>query len=326
MKRLLLGAAATCLLVAAVAFSAAEAPRGELAIDVQDRNPWTNLALNNGPESFQFAIVTDRTGGHRDAVFRHAVEKLNLLQPEFVLSVGDLIEGGTEDLAEIRTQWEEFTSFVEQLQMPFFYVPGNHDISNLVMSEKWRERFGRRYFHFVYRDVLFLLLNSEDPPGQSGGRLSPEQVAYFKQALAANPDVRWTLVFLHKPMWTYDELPETGWLEIEDALADRPYTVFAGHKHRYERFVRNGRLYYMLATTGGSSEMRGPAYGEFDHVVWVTMQKEGPVLANLMVEGIFPEDVAAVAGPRPEEPQQPAQPKQPDKPVAATPSEPAEAP
>ena len=57
-----------------------------------EKNPWIHLNLNNDPDHFQFAIVSDRTGGHRPGVFEDAVKKLNLLQPEFVMSVGDLIE------------------------------------------------------------------------------------------------------------------------------------------------------------------------------------------------------------------------------------------
>lgn len=295
MKRLLVAVTAVCLLVAAAAFSGVDVPLGELVIAPEDRNPWTHLDLNNGPDEFQFAIVTDRTGGHRAGIFEKAVERLNLLQPEFVLSVGDLIEGGTEDETQLRLEWNEFRGFVSRLEMPFFYVPGNHDISNEVMGRKWKDLFGRSYYHFVYRDVLFLLLNSEDPPGKGPGNLSAEQLAYFRDVLDENRQVRWTVVSLHKPLWTYDEVSQTGWLEMEEALAGRPYTVFAGHRHRYERFLRNGQLYYMLATTGGGSKLRGPEVGEFDHVVWVTMKEDGPVLANLMVGGIFPEDVKSEA-------------------------------
>ncbi|MFN0195227.1 MAG: serine/threonine protein phosphatase, partial [Planctomycetaceae bacterium] len=68
-----------------------------LDIKVAEQNPWTNLDLNNRRENFQFAIVTDRTGGARAGIFESAVPKINLLQPEFVISVGDLIEGSTED-------------------------------------------------------------------------------------------------------------------------------------------------------------------------------------------------------------------------------------
>ena len=103
-------------------------------------NPWTHLNLYNNPDNFRFVIVADRTGGHRPGVFAHAVEKLNLLKPEFVVSIGDLIEGYTHDDSELNRQWDEFDGIVDKLQMPFFYVPGNHDISNAAMAEKWQQR------------------------------------------------------------------------------------------------------------------------------------------------------------------------------------------
>src|SRR5271156_6304585 len=53
--------------------------------------------------------------------------------------------------------------------------------------------------------------------------------------------------------------------------------------------------YYQLATTGGGSRLRGIEYGEFDHVAWVTMKKEGPVLANLLLEGVLADDLAKPA-------------------------------
>ncbi len=141
----------------------------------------------------------------------------------------------------------------------------------------------------MYKNVLFLLLNTEYSPGVGDGRLGKEQIAAAKRALQDNSTVRWTIVALHKPLWTSSKLDKTGWPEIEKVLGSRRYTVFAGHKHRYECFVRQGRLYYILGTTGGGSLLRAAPFGEFDHVVWVTMKKQGPVLANLMLEGIFPE-------------------------------------
>src|SRR5262249_39231421 len=67
--------------------------------------------------------------------------------------------------------------------------------------------------------------------------------------------------------------------------------VFCGHYHSYQKYVRQGMNYYQLATTGGGSQLRGPDYGEFDHITWVTMKPDGPVLANLMLDGIYPEDL-----------------------------------
>jgi hypothetical protein len=248
-------------------------------------NPWTHLRINDDPERFQFAIVSDRTGGARPGIFEDAVTKLNLLQPEFVMSVGDLIQGGITDTGEIDRQWDEFDGFVQELNMPFFYVPGNHDISNDVMAQAWKRRHGRPYYHFLYRDVLFLCLNSEDPKSHIG----EEQIEYFRQVLREHTEVRWTLAFLHRPLWTEEE--DNGWKGIEDLLAHRKHTVIAGHWHTYAKFDRLETDYIVLATSGGGSGMRGPLFGEFDHVVWVTMTEEGPLLANLMLEGIWDKNI-----------------------------------
>src|SRR5262245_8795523 len=112
MKRLLGVCAAAGVLIAVAAVSMSQGPSSssspELKIEVEDKNPWTNLRLNNDPREFRFAIVSDRTGGHRPQVFSKAVERLNLLQPEFVVSVGDLIEGYTEEKEKMEAQWKEF--------------------------------------------------------------------------------------------------------------------------------------------------------------------------------------------------------------------------
>lgn len=254
---------------------------------IQKINPWAHFGSVGGSDTFRFAIVADRTGGHRDAVFEQALRKVNELQPEFVMSVGDLIEGHTEDPAVLDQQWDELAGFIEQLDMPFFYVPGNHDISNKFMEAKWTERFGHPYFHFVYHNVLFLCLDTEDPPTT---HMSEAQAAYVAETLAEHKNVRWTLVFMHEPLW--EERKDTGWARVEDLLQGRPYTVFAGHHHSYMKSIRHGQKYFRLATTGAASTLRGANYfGEFDHVTWVTMTDEGPQVVNLATEGIRDENV-----------------------------------
>jgi serine/threonine-protein phosphatase CPPED1 len=294
LKRVLLGAVALSLFAGAIAFSGnRKNAAGGLQIDVAERNPWTHLRLNDAEETFHFVVVSDRTGGHRARIFSEAVERINLMQPAFVISVGDLIEGYTKDAGRVAEEWKEFQTYTHRLQMPFFYVPGNHDLTNSVQEDIWKDRFGRRYYHFLYKDVLFLAVNTDDPnaDNKDSAKISPEQVNYFKKVLADNPGVRWTIVCLHKPIWTHADLDTNGWLDMEKNLAGRNYTVFAGHIHRYQKFVRQGMNYYQLATTGGGSKLRGMRYGEFDHVAWVTMGKQGPTIANIMLDGIYPEDL-----------------------------------
>ena len=294
--------------------------------------PATAKPFLNDPNDFQFAIVGDRTGGHREGVFEQAVRELNLLQPEFVITIGDQIEGYADDPAEIKRQWTEFEGLVNQLHMRYFYVVGNHDMSNDTMRSEWLKQRGNDYYHFVYKNVLFIALNSEDPPNsekkkelfKSAGpektqllmqlmqqknnpdeakkliaqhpelmqmieqfknadraTISDRQVAYVKQALADNTDVRWTVLLMHKPVWRYKDVPQFG--QIETLLAKRPYTMFAGHMHEYAYTKRNDRDYVQLGTTGGIAE-NGPAQ---DHIMWVTMTRDGPQIANIRLNGLF---------------------------------------
>ena len=55
----------------------------------------THLRFNDDTSKLQFAIISDLWGGYRSGVFEDAIDKLALLQPQFVMSVGDLIDGKT---------------------------------------------------------------------------------------------------------------------------------------------------------------------------------------------------------------------------------------
>ncbi|MEO1617375.1 MAG: metallophosphoesterase [Planctomycetota bacterium] len=242
--------------------------------NIDGPKPWSSKPALEDPDRFSIAIMTDRTGGHRPGIWMKAVERVNWLRPDFVVSVGDLIEGYTEDETEIERQWKEFLVFVDQFEMKFFFVAGNHDVTNPTMHRIWREKFGKEWYSFDYKNVHFVCLLSEDP----SARLGEEQLAWLEMDLENSRDARWTLVFLHKPIWTYSERSlvagnedKTNWKRAEVLLADRPHTVFAGHVHHYVQYQRNGQQYYSLATTGGGSRLRGLSYGEFDHITWLTM-------------------------------------------------------
>jgi hypothetical protein len=255
-----------------------------------EKKPWTHLNFQNDPDHFQFAIVSDNTGGMRPGVFESAVVKLNLMQPEFVMSVGDLIEGYTDKQVEIDSEWVEFNGWAQQLEMPFFYLPGNHDISNATMQRDWENRYGVRYYSFVYKNVLFICMDTDDKDRPEWYEISDAQADYVIKALDDHPDVRWTFFFMHHPMW-----PEESktFARIEERLAQggRKYTMFAGHTHRYMHNLRQGRHYYTLATTGGGSALLGPEWGTFDHITWVTVKDEEPVMANLWLDGILDMDL-----------------------------------
>jgi len=281
--------------------------------------PWTHTDFDDESGKFTFALFSDLTGGEREGVFELAVEQLNLLRPELIVSVGDLIDGGTMDHDQLKREWNSFDERANRAHAPVFHVGGNHDLTNPDMWAVWEQRYGKRYYHFVYKNVLFLVLDTEDNPAEfqqyiheirletikvieqhgwgeaaanteyarleeaSSGRISAEQAAYFRQVIAEHDDVRWTFLLLHKAAWERPD--EENFSMIETALSKRPYTVFHGHLHSYKHQQRHGRDYIRLGTTGGSHVPDNPM--AIDHVTLVTMTGEGPDIANLRMSGIF---------------------------------------
>ena len=92
------------------------------------------------------------------------------------------------------------------------------------------------------------------------------------------------MIFMHQPLW----LRESGknWLKVENLLKDRKHSVFKGHHHNYKLYERNKNDYFVLATMGGGSKLRGNEYGEFDHFMFITMTEKGPYFSNLKLNGI----------------------------------------
>lgn len=281
--------------------------------------PWTNDVFELEEEDFTFAIISDLNGGERKGVYNIAVSQLNRLDPTFVLSVGDLIDGGTEDSDRLQEEWDFFDVRTSKLKMPFFYLGGNHDLTNPAMRDFWKQRFGPRYYHFVYENVLFLMMDSEDfsenrmldiyharanalkiiagemegiyedseyykMPERRLGAMSNEQFTYFKDVIERYPQVQWTFVLMHKPLWKREDSKGLG--QLERLLATRPYTVINGHEHTFSHQKRYDRDYMILGTTGGSQNPTDSM--SFDHVTLVRMAKK-PVITHLKMKGILDE-------------------------------------
>ena len=268
---------------------------------------------------FSFAIIADLNGGEREGIFENAVSKINRMHPVFTLSVGDLIDGGIKDSQEIELQWEIFDQRLKKLNSPFYYVGGNHDLSNVEMVKSWEKRYGPTYYHFKYKNVLFLILNSEDYSNQrfneifeardlalkvlsgevegeyeeteyfkmterSFGDMSDEQLNYFENVIKQNEDVRWTFLFMHKPLWKNKN--NRKFQSLLEKLKTREYSVFSGHEHSFSQELINGKSFTILATTGGSQNPNNP--NAFDHFTWISM-KEKPSVSHFLLDGVLNE-------------------------------------
>ena len=258
------------------------------------RKPWSHLNFGDrhGGEDFCFGIISDRTGRPTPGVFEKGIATMNRMRPDFVMSVGDYIEGFCiEDFTApfIEKQWDNVIGMIDKCIPPFFYVTGNHDYAyNLPSREVWLSRFGVTHYFFVYKNTLFICLNTSE----TADGIGKEQIDWTIGVLKKYTSVRWTFLFMHQPMaWLTEDFAC-----LEEELYDRNYTVFAGDRHKYTKYVRNGRKYIMLGTTGGGDcrvgqGQRGVPFGEFDHVTWVSMAGNKPEITNIAISGIYDEDV-----------------------------------
>jgi len=287
--------------------------------------PWTAKKFKNSPRTFQFAIIGDRTGGANVAgTFKLAMDQINLLQPEFVINVGDVIEGYSDEKKELHAEWDEVDKMLNTLEMPFFRTPGNHDIANKTAQEVWRERHGATYYQFLYKDVLFMVLDSEDgsrpsPPPEMKkkielyNRLQTENPAKAKEMLAEFMSDEAVVAALSKPVefperqvawiektladhadvrWTFLFLHEPAWENpsesfkaIQELLKGRDHTFFAGHLHYYDYDNIDGHEHITMGPAGASFHHEGP--GNVDHIMWVTMTDNGPRMGNIALKGLF---------------------------------------
>jgi hypothetical protein len=307
---------------------ARESRHGSFSFDEAEMSgprPWTSENFENDPDNFQFAIIGDRTGGaNAQGTFMLAMGQLNLLRPEFVINVGDIIEGYTRDKAELHAQWDEAEAMTRSLEMPFFYTRGNHDVSYPEAREVWHERHGPAYYHFVYRDVLFMVLDSEDaprldpPPGMEESiklynRLQTEDPEKARQMLAEFMKDESVVAGLSKPVeftesqldwieetlaanpdarWTFVfthepcwENPSESFRSVQNLLKNRRFTWFAGHLHYYDYDAIDDREYITMGPAGASWHHDGP--GNVDHITWVTMTEDDPQIGNIALKGVF---------------------------------------
>ncbi len=292
---------------------------------ISGAKPWTTKEFRNDPENFQFVIIGDRTGGaNAQGTFDLAMAQINLLQPEFVINVGDIIEGYSDDKAELNAEWDEMDGMLMKLDMPFFRTPGNHDIAHEIAQQVYLKRHGATHYYFVYRNTLFMVLDSEDnsrpapPPDMKEkielyNRLQTEDPPKAQAMLAEFMSDEAVIAALSKPIdfpekqvawikktladhadvrWTFLFLHEPAWENpsesfkaIQRLLKDRDHTFFAGHLHYYDYDNIDGIEHITMGPAGASFHHEGP--GNVDHIMWVTMTEDGPQMGNIALKGLF---------------------------------------
>lgn len=173
------------------------------------------------------------------ARLQQCVDHLNQLQPtpDIVLITGDLTENGWPE------EYEHARNYLDQLSMPYFIVPGNHDRrANLLTAFS-------DHAYLPAADSQHVLYSIEDYPvrciavdtalrGEPYGRLCEVRLNWLQQTLHQQPD-KPTLLFMHHPpirtgiRWI-DAAGLYGGHLLETLVRDNPQIqrILCGHVHR----------------------------------------------------------------------------------------------
>jgi len=212
------------------------------------------------PADLKFVVVSDTNPeflNQKDfSHFAKIIEQINVLKPDLVINLGDLIYG--YGLRSTRPQWERYLEIIGRIEAPYYQIPGNHDIFNGRARQVYLEFFKKTYLSFDSGQCHFVLLdNLEDGVW---GKIGPEQLAWLEEDLK-RPSWDQAFVFLHVPVWDMQarnvklEWREFWFEKIHPLLlTGRVKAVFAGHNHRFgPTRIYDGLIYYIAG--GGSPRL-----------------------------------------------------------------------
>eukprot|EP00211_Chloroparvula_japonica_P006722 CAMPEP_0119129446 /NCGR_PEP_ID=MMETSP1310-20130426/7189_1 /TAXON_ID=464262 /ORGANISM="Genus nov. species nov., Strain RCC2339" /LENGTH=384 /DNA_ID=CAMNT_0007119865 /DNA_START=93 /DNA_END=1244 /DNA_ORIENTATION=- len=173
--------------------------------------------------------------------------------PELLLALGDdTYFSGYEHEYDHRT-----FPYYEQLwsQLPLFLTSGNHDYESDRLATYLKYFYqpdptvedpsaSGRYFSFDWRNVHFVMLDTEWYRWDSPGNLSASgMVEWFRRDLEANTQP-WTIVAQHKMPYTGSAVADANVVTYLMPIYEefRIPLVVGGHWHNYQRYapLRNG--------------------------------------------------------------------------------------
>lgn len=258
------------------------------------RSSSVSLTSPTSNESFTFLVFADRTTGQDEGllVLAEAVQDANRLSPDFVMNVGDMVQG-YNTTEQWLPQMEAYKAVMGQLKSPWYPTPGNHDVyggrAAATMpkgqhEKEYEEHFGPLWYAFEHKNHWFVVLFTDEGNPETGQKdfnslecqkMSEAQFTWLKSVLKKAAGAEGVFVFQHHPRWLGGNYGNDWENRVHTALveAGNVKAVFAGHIHRMRYDTKDGIDYVVLATTGGSISQPNAEAGLLHEIHHVSVRR-----------------------------------------------------
>lgn len=246
------------------------------------------------PKLTRIAIVGDRTGHPDDAVFFDVLREIKRLEPDIIISIGDLIEGYQPDdrIDEAAAEWKAVLSRLTQItgDIPLMATAGNHDVWSEASERLFVEKIGHSVNHsFSVGTTQIIIFDTSRYPSET--EIPETDLAWLWHALYRARHQTERVVFTHRPLWAQSPGGTYGAPLHDIFIAGRADTVITGHWHHAMSDERDGVRYRMIGTSGASPNRPDhPESGNFHQFGLLTIDAHGAELSLIPAGSIMRSD------------------------------------
>jgi predicted phosphodiesterase len=206
---------------------------------------------------------------HDTATLRQAVRQINELDVDFAIFCGDLVNHAGE------SSFSDFKNITEGLDIPFYFIPGNHDVSMIPDDTTlafYRSKMGADYFSFYHKGVAFILTNSQLWKTDIGEE-SMRHDTWFRETIESVKSDERIIVAGHIPIYIKDVREEESYsnFPIEkrkaflNLLSDHHAVAYlSGHKHELIMNNYNGIQLVSGESTSKNFDKRPMGFRRWD--------------------------------------------------------------
>jgi 3',5'-cyclic AMP phosphodiesterase CpdA len=219
-------------------------------------------------------------GTTKDETVKLLQQTIKNMQPDLVIISGDFTQVSS------RAEFQVAQQFLQDIKVPFFAVPGNHDVPPYNLLKRFLKPY-KRYKQYISETLNptlekenFVLAGINSARkfllhwNWANGAVNAEQRQAVKEFYQKTSPKKWRICTLHHPIHKIDEMPIDVAVFGKDATLRlmnemKVDLVLTGHVHHASISLRGNdqhQTVYLSASTALSSRTRGQENG-FNEIV-----------------------------------------------------------